>query len=113
MKLPANIAGRDGTDITHIFQEMLGNTCAETKTKHAKLKPVTPFKNYTKSLTARVNNVSACDGNTEWSQTNTAHDLYNKEVKCIEEKQIAYDHIDFKLINRKFIIHVRYRHKSI
>jgi hypothetical protein len=83
MKLPANLDVRDNNDITHIFQEMLGNTCAVTQTNKKKIAPFTPFKNYTKSLTARVNNVNACDGNSEWSQTNTAHDLYNKEVKCI------------------------------
>lgn len=86
MKLPANLAASspDNNDITHIFQDMLSSSSAETKCQKVKLKSTTPFKNYTKSLTAHVNNVDACDGNSEWSQTNTAHDLYNKEVKCIE-----------------------------
>lgn len=85
MKLPENVTKQNDFDQFLILNDMLSQN-EITKNKNENLKKMTScFKNYTKKLTAHLNQASECDGNNDWKEVIIFNkdDLFNKEIKCI------------------------------
>jgi hypothetical protein len=85
MKLPENVSKQNDFDQFLILNDMLSQN-EITKNKNENLKKMTScFKNYTKKLTAHLNQASECDGNNDWKEViiSNKDDLFNKEIKCI------------------------------
>ena len=85
MKLQEILSKQNYFDQFLILNDMLSQN-EITKNKNENLKKMTScFKNYTKKLTAHLNQASECDGNNDWKEVILFNkdDLFNREIKCI------------------------------
>jgi hypothetical protein len=67
-------------DLYILLKDMLNG---KLKLKKEKNSSVTPFKSYTKQLTAHFDGYYECDGRTEWAPIQNGYDMYSKKINCI------------------------------
>lgn len=78
-------------DLYILLKDMLNG---KLKLKREKKQTLTPFKNYTKSLTAHFNEYHECDGKNEWGLTQNGYDMYSKKISCIGTDPNDFDYGD-------------------
>ena len=75
-------------DLYILLKDMLNG---KLKFKKEKKSSVTPFKSYTRQLTAHFDGYYECDGRTEWAPVQNGYDMYSKKINCIGTDPSDFD----------------------